>query len=271
MQPQDRQGQGKTSLGVVLRPRRLGRMNRRRRRLRRGPSCRNGRAGSVCNDFTGRDVAANVASPGWKSDLFEHLILFHVPTECTVAAKAALGPRSRQLTEDRSAPLCENKRAARVSEHLTLRPTSVERLRHLKSLTALAGFSLLTQSACWLKHLEIHRVSPRSNTLALHLHTRAAGKKEEMLKITITNTATVERWTLQGRLVAPWVNELKTTWRRARRVVRKRSCIVNLDEVTFIDSTGERVLRSMSKQGARLVASDVYVKHLLDRLCGKSR
>jgi hypothetical protein len=45
---------------------------------------------------------------------------------------------------------------------------------------------------------------------------------------------------------------------------------VNLDDVTFIDKGGERMLRSMSKQGAQLVASDVYVKHVLDRLCGKS-
>lgn len=91
-----------------------------------------------------------------------------------------------------------------------------------------------------------------------------------MLKITITNTAAVERWTLQGRLVVPWVDELKTSWKKARRAVRKRRCIVNLDEVTFIDKGGERMLRSMSKQGAQLVASDVYVKHVLDRLCGKS-
>jgi hypothetical protein len=32
-----------------------------------------------------------------------------------------------------------------------------------------------------------------------------------MLKITITDTAEEERWTLQGRLVAPWVRELKAT------------------------------------------------------------
>jgi anti-anti-sigma regulatory factor len=91
-----------------------------------------------------------------------------------------------------------------------------------------------------------------------------------MLKITVTNTATAERWILQGRLVAPWVNELKTSWSRAHRAVRRRKCIVNLDEVTFIDKRGERVLRSMSKQGAQLVASDVYIKQVLDRLDGKS-
>jgi len=35
-----------------------------------------------------------------------------------------------------------------------------------------------------------------------------------MLKITITNTAKEERWTLQGRLVVPWVKELKASWKR---------------------------------------------------------
>lgn len=92
-----------------------------------------------------------------------------------------------------------------------------------------------------------------------------------MLKITITNTATEEKWTLHGRLVSPWVGELKASWKRARRTSEKRRCIVNLDEVTFIDKCGERMLRSMSNQGAQFVASDVYLKHVLDRLKGKSK
>jgi anti-anti-sigma regulatory factor len=92
-----------------------------------------------------------------------------------------------------------------------------------------------------------------------------------MLKITITNTATEEKWTLYGRLAAPWVDELKTSWRRARRTAERRRCIVNLDEVTFIDKCGERMLRSMSNQGAEFVASDVYIKHVLDRIRGKSQ
>jgi anti-anti-sigma regulatory factor len=92
-----------------------------------------------------------------------------------------------------------------------------------------------------------------------------------MLKITITNTATDERWTLEGRLVAPWVHELKASWKKANRIGHGRKCIVNLDQVTFLDRSGERVLQSMSNQGACLGASDVYVKHILDRLRGKSK
>jgi anti-anti-sigma regulatory factor len=97
------------------------------------------------------------------------------------------------------------------------------------------------------------------------------GEREEMLKITITSSATEENWTLYGRLVAPWVDELKTSWKRVRRTAQRRKCIVNLDEVTFIDKCGERMLRSMSNQGAKFVASDVYVKHVLDRLKCKSK
>ena len=61
-----------------------------------------------------------------------------------------------------------------------------------------------------------------------------------MLKITITSTATEERWFLQGRLVAPWIDELKASWKRAHRTALARRCIVNLDEVTFIDKNGEK-------------------------------
>jgi hypothetical protein len=34
--------------------------------------------------------------------------------------------------------------------------------------------------------------------------------------------------------------------------------------VTFIDKSGERLLRAMSKKGAEFVASGMYTKHVLD-------
>lgn len=92
-----------------------------------------------------------------------------------------------------------------------------------------------------------------------------------MLKITINNTATEMQWTLHGRLVAPWVDEFKTSWKRAHATAQGRRCIVNLDEVTFIDKSGERLLRTLSKQGAQFVASGVYVGYVLDCLKGKSK
>ena len=71
---------------------------------------------------------------------------------------------------------------------------------------------------------------------------------------------------MQGRLVGPWVNELRTTWKRAHRSQDKRACIIDLNDVTSIDKSGERLLRAMSKKGAQLMARGLYVKHVVEHL-----
>lgn len=91
-------------------------------------------------------------------------------------------------------------------------------------------------------------------------------KKGKMLQITIANTATEEKWTLQGRLEWPWVNQLRETWRRAHRSVERRRCIVDVNCVTVVDEIGERMLRNMANQGAQLVAGDVEMRRVLERL-----
>jgi hypothetical protein len=55
-----------------------------------------------------------------------------------------------------------------------------------------------------------------------------------MLKITITETTAKRRWIVQGRLVGPWVSELRTTWKKAHRSQDQRAFIVDLNDVTFI-------------------------------------
>jgi anti-anti-sigma regulatory factor len=87
-----------------------------------------------------------------------------------------------------------------------------------------------------------------------------------VLKITVTETETDRRWIVQGRLVGPWVNELRTTWKTAHRNQDKRACIIDLNDVTFIDKSGERLLRAMSKKGAQLIARGLYVKHVLEQV-----
>jgi anti-anti-sigma regulatory factor len=88
----------------------------------------------------------------------------------------------------------------------------------------------------------------------------------DVLKISIAETATDRRWILQGRLVGPWVGELRATWKRTHRSQDRRACIIDLNDVTFIDKSGERLLRAMSKKGAQLLARGLYVKHVLEQL-----
>jgi hypothetical protein len=87
-----------------------------------------------------------------------------------------------------------------------------------------------------------------------------------VLKITIMETPTERRWVVQGCLVGPWVSELRATWKRVHRSQDKRNCVIDLNDVTFIDKSGERLLRAMSKKGAQFIAGGLYVKHVLEHL-----
>ena len=88
-----------------------------------------------------------------------------------------------------------------------------------------------------------------------------------MLRITRTETPAEEKWILQGRLVGLWVSELRKSWKETHRTDCERKCVVDLNEVTFIDKKGERLLRSMSKEGAQFIATGIYTKHVLQQRC----
>jgi hypothetical protein len=71
-----------------------------------------------------------------------------------------------------------------------------------------------------------------------------------VLKISITETTAELRWILHGRLVDPWIGELRTNWKRQVLNRKGRTCVVDLNDVTFIDERGKRLLRAMSGEGA---------------------
>jgi anti-anti-sigma regulatory factor len=87
-----------------------------------------------------------------------------------------------------------------------------------------------------------------------------------MLRITIAETLTEQRWTLEGRLVQPWVSELKSNWARTGTARRERKCVVDLTGVTFIDKCGERALAALFKQGAELIATGVYTRYVVHNI-----
>ena len=86
-----------------------------------------------------------------------------------------------------------------------------------------------------------------------------------MLKISITETATETRWVLQGRVFGPWVNELNAIWRTSTRTRKGRACIVDLNDVTFIDKGAEKLLRMMAREGAQLIANGRYIKNVFGK------
>ncbi len=87
-----------------------------------------------------------------------------------------------------------------------------------------------------------------------------------MLRITVMQNALEERWILQGQLTKQSIVELVSSWRAATAEPSTRRRIVDLNEVTSIDKSGEEALSMMVHDGATFVASGVYTKHLLDQL-----
>lgn len=92
-----------------------------------------------------------------------------------------------------------------------------------------------------------------------------------MLKISFSETPSEERWILQGRLTAPWFRELRACWKKNHRKDKQRACIVDLNEITFIDKGGERLLHLLVKEGAQCIATGQYTKHVLEKLTTKGK
>ena len=87
-----------------------------------------------------------------------------------------------------------------------------------------------------------------------------------MLKISFSQTPQEEKWILEGRISGAWVRELKASWKKNHQADKKRACIVDLNEVTFIDKTGEGLLRVLRDEGALFIAGGCYVRHVVEQL-----
>ena len=87
-----------------------------------------------------------------------------------------------------------------------------------------------------------------------------------MLRISYSDMAGGQRWTLYGRLSGPWVEELRSCWRQVRHRSPLARATVDLTEVTFIDTAGEDLLGEMLSAGAEFIATGIFTKYVLERL-----
>jgi len=97
-------------------------------------------------------------------------------------------------------------------------------------------------------------------------HRRETPGDYSMLRITVKENSSEQRWTLQGRLTKECIAELVSNWRAACGRPSAGNRIVDLNEITVIDKSGEDVLSMMIGEGAKFVATGLYTKHLLEAL-----
>ena len=87
-----------------------------------------------------------------------------------------------------------------------------------------------------------------------------------MLKISIVDTSVRCRIILEGKLIAPWVTELKKTWRALAADLGAREFVVDVGDVTFISSEGENALLELMRHGAKFQCRGVFTRHIVEQL-----
>jgi hypothetical protein len=91
-----------------------------------------------------------------------------------------------------------------------------------------------------------------------------AGKS--MLKISRIDTKSERRLVVEGKLVEPWLAELKRTWNDASEELQGRKLVIDLRNATVISHEGENALYELMREGARFSCGGVLTRHLLKRL-----
>lgn len=91
-----------------------------------------------------------------------------------------------------------------------------------------------------------------------------------MLRFSYYRSDREDAWDLCGQLSGPWVEELRSVWRRIREHTGQKQALIDLSQVTFIDEAGEQLLAEMKAAGADFVVTGVEHKHLLANLGDKA-
>jgi len=92
-----------------------------------------------------------------------------------------------------------------------------------------------------------------------------------MLKISIVEGRKQRRLVVEGRLVAPWSDELKAACERAGSGLDGRELMIDLKNLTTISQQGESVLLELMKQGARCRGCGVFTNEILRHVARQLR
>ena len=92
-----------------------------------------------------------------------------------------------------------------------------------------------------------------------------------MLKISIVERRKQRRLVVEGRLVAPWSDELKAACEQAGSGLGGRELVIDLKNVTTIGQQGEDLLLELMKRGVRLRGCGVFTNEILKQVARRSR
>ena len=87
-----------------------------------------------------------------------------------------------------------------------------------------------------------------------------------MLKISLIDSATQRRLVVEGKLLAPWVAELRSACEKARTDLRGRELVVEMKHISTISQEGENLILELINGGIRFRCYGVFTKQVVKEL-----
>ncbi|MBI4167063.1 MAG: hypothetical protein HY508_15155 [Acidobacteria bacterium] len=87
-----------------------------------------------------------------------------------------------------------------------------------------------------------------------------------MFRVTTDADAEQARLKLEGKLCGPWVEEFRRCWDLTKEVYPGHLLVVDLSGLTFIGVPGKELLRSISREGARLEGAGLFARALVEEV-----
>lgn len=91
-----------------------------------------------------------------------------------------------------------------------------------------------------------------------------------MLKISTIEDHTERCLIVEGRLVGPWVAELRGAYVKANADLLGRKIVIHMKHVTAISQEGENVLFELMQQGIKFRCLGVFTKHILKQVARRA-
>jgi len=93
-----------------------------------------------------------------------------------------------------------------------------------------------------------------------------------MLKISIKDRRSRRLLVLEGKIFAPWTDELtRVACQDDANQNAGRELVIDLQGVTDVSADGEEVLYSLMVQGAKFRGGGVFIKQVMKRLAQRMR
>ena len=92
-----------------------------------------------------------------------------------------------------------------------------------------------------------------------------------MLKISIVERRKQRRLVVEGRLVAPWSDELKAACEKAGSGLGGRELVIDLKSVTTISQQGEHLLLELMKRRVKCRGCGLFTNEILKQVARRLR